>query len=76
MVEVEWVDSAGRSDWHELDEASRLLERLACRSVGYMVIDNADGIVLTQGVGAMGLWLSSMAIPRSAIRNVTTLRRR
>jgi hypothetical protein len=74
LVEVEWVDSTGRSDWHEPDEAKRLLDMLICRSSGYLVADDERGIVITQGVGEMGNWLSSMAIPREAIRKITKLK--
>jgi len=70
LVEVEWNDSAGHSDWHDPDDARQSLDQMACISAGYMAEDDERGILLVMGAGAVGQWLSSMAIPRHAIKEV------
>lgn len=74
LIEVEWIDSTGRSDWHDPADARLLLSKMHCRSVGYLVADEKDGIIISQGVGAYGGWLSSMAIPRAAVLKMVKLR--
>jgi hypothetical protein len=69
-VEVEWVDSHGMEGWHPTDDAVALLDKLRCRSVGYLVADDERGVVIALGEGSEQL-LSSMAIPRQAIVKVT-----
>ena len=73
VVEVAWVDSTGRSDWHDPEEATELLDKLACRSAGYLVHEDELGIVLALGAGGMGQYLHAMAIPRQAILSVVRL---
>ena len=73
LVEVTWSDSAGRSDWHSPDDARRCLDEMDCISAGYMATDDERGILLVMGAGAVGSWLSSMAIPRHAIKEVRRL---
>jgi hypothetical protein len=70
IVEVLWVDSTGHSEWHEPDEAKELLTKLECRSAGYLVQDEPEGIVIALGAGGLGQYLDSMAIPRAAIISV------
>jgi hypothetical protein len=73
IVEVEWVDSTGHSEWHQPEEAQELLTKLDCRSAGYLIADEPDGIIVALGIGAFGQYLDSMAIPRTAIRSLTRL---
>jgi len=73
LVEVIWSDSAGHSDWHSPEDARRSLDETVCVSAGYMAEDDERGILLVMGAGAMGSWLSSMAIPRHAVTQVSRL---
>lgn len=51
IVEVFWVDSEHSSDWSKLED---VLEEqsgsLECRSVGYLVADKEDRIILATSV--------------------------
>ncbi len=73
VVEVEWVDSTGRSGWHDPDEATELLTKMECLVAGYLIEDKPEGIVVALGAGGLGQRLDSMAIPRAAIVSVTRL---
>jgi hypothetical protein len=73
VVEVEWVDSTGHSEWHEPDQARELLGKLECRAAGYLIADEPEGIIVTLGFGGLGQYLDSMAIPRAAIVSMTRL---
>jgi hypothetical protein len=73
VVEVEWVDSTGHSEWHEPTEAKELLTKLECRSAGYLIADEPGGIIVALGVGGLGQYLDSMAIPRVAITSMRRL---
>jgi hypothetical protein len=70
IVEVVWVDSTGDGQWHQPEEAEALLTKMDCLSVGYLLHDTPEGIVVSQGTGAMGMRLGSMAIPRQAILSI------
>lgn len=74
LVEVRWVDSTGRSEWHDPEEASDLLMKMDCLVAGYLIEDKPEGIVVSLGAGTLGQFLDSMAIPRAAIVSVTHLK--
>ena len=74
VVEVEWVDSAAHGEWATPDEVHALLDKLTCRSVGYLLHDDERGVLLALGAGAVGQYLSTMAIPRAAILDIRHLR--
>ena len=76
MVEVQWVDSTGRSDWHEPDQAAALDKQLDCISVGYLTGESDQSVTISQGTGSLGNYLSSMAIPKVAVVKMTQLRKR
>ena len=75
LVEVRWEDSASKHGWNE--EPAKVTD---CLSVGFVQEDDDKGIVLVESIvlgsepGLQRLGCS-MAIPRSAIRKVTELRR-
>jgi hypothetical protein len=73
IVEVIWVDSTGDGQWHQPEDAEALLSKMDCLSVGYLLHDTPEGIVVSQGTGAMGMRLGSMAIPRAAVISVRHL---
>lgn len=79
MVEVEWEDCAVRHRWQDLKAAFPNL--VLARSMGYVLRDDEDGIVLTESldmdiIEADQLRGCTAAIPRSAIRKVWELRRK
>lgn len=73
-VLVDWVDSTGRGEWHEPDEASELLTKMGCQSAGFLIEDKPEGIVIALGHGGLGQVLDSMAIPRAAIVKISPLK--
>jgi len=73
LVEVEWVDSTGHSEWHTPEAATELLTKMECLAAGYLLEDTPEGIVIALGAGALGQRLDSMAIPRAAIVSMTRL---
>ena len=73
IVEVLWVDSAGHGEWHAPEQARELLDKIECRSVGYLLEDDERGVVILLGAGAIGQYLGSMAIPRQAILSLSRL---
>ena len=75
VVEVLWVDSTGRGEWHQPEEAAELLDKMDCRSVGYLVSEDERGVVIALGAGGLGQYLDSMAIPRQAILTLARLSR-
>ena len=62
LVEVEWMDSTGRSDWHHPDEATELLTKMECLAAGYLLEDAPEGIVVALGAGGLGQRLSLIHI--------------
>jgi hypothetical protein len=78
LVLVEWVDSSSRHCWTRLNERKGS-ELLRCRSVGWLVEETKEVLVLAphmsgegQGVHVMGT--GDMAIPRVAVRRVMVLK--
>lgn len=45
LLEIDWVDSHAANGWMPLNRAIEPAS-LACRSVGYLLADNRDSIVL------------------------------
>ncbi len=78
IVEVEWEDSNSGHGWqHE----SELPKSLLCVSVGKVIRDDDDGVLITESWPKPPIqegqrpYGCSMAIPRSAIREVRELKR-
>ena len=73
VVEVEWIDSAVSHGWtNDYGSISRIT------SVGYVVEDNENQIVITESVDhepRQAKYGCTMAIPRSAIQKVRVLRK-
>lgn len=51
-VEVAWVDSEHNADWATLSEILEGQTSLECRSIGYLIADKADRVVLATSVTA------------------------
>lgn len=78
MVSVTWSDARGCSpDWEEIDDKFDMKPCLN-RSLGFLVVDKPDYIVVMPHVTCDNLvkpqqGCGSMAIPRSAIVEIRTL---
>lgn len=73
---VKWVDSGGRNSWMSMDEAER--ENVCqCESVGWIVSDNEERIVIVQSRDhSNGTVHSTMTIPKVAVKSVQYLRKK
>lgn len=78
MVLVRWVDSAGTSGWRPRAEAVADLDRpsiMACLTVGYLIGEGADAIMVAASIGHDGDAVdNTLQIPRVAIVSIKTLR--
>jgi hypothetical protein len=72
IVEVEWVDSQGYPGWHDEKEFMNWNDSLTCHSVGYLLRDEADKIVLVMSRSSVALD-NGLVIPRVAIVKITPL---
>lgn len=70
MVEVCWIDSATATGWtdrqSELDNPKRWATG-RCRSVGYVIEDTAEALVLVQSVSGNDNVMCVTTIPTSVI---------
>jgi hypothetical protein len=73
MVEVDWIDSATKHGWHDKSDLPEPGD-MPCLSIGYLVEDGDDRLVLVFGIG-QNEYLCSQLIPKSAVQKVTRLRR-
>jgi len=76
IVEVEWEDTITRHAWSNVDELPT--HAWGIHSVGYVIQDDDDALVLVEARGEGGSNVSkdvgcATLIPRSAIRKVTEL---
>lgn len=81
-VEVEWIDSNSVTGWHPETEALMDIERpdhMLCCSIGYVIHEDENKLVITNGFAAQGAGLRDvgdvMSIPKVAIRDTKYLRR-
>jgi len=77
IVEVEWVDSQAFDGWHGSEEMKNWNDSLVCKSVGYLLRESEDRMVLVMsesfGSGALD---NGMTIPRVAIIQIRHLTKR
>jgi hypothetical protein len=71
-VEVTWLDSCGWSGWHEKDEVIALNESLESTSIGYVIRDLEDRLVLAQSE-SLHYYGEVLSIPKVAITKVVEL---
>ena len=73
LVLVEWIDAWSEDGWHGTQEAHKMAsQRVVCYSVGYVVQEDEEGILLSSAItkdGFGALWL----VPNGMIMKVTTL---
>lgn len=71
IVDILWVDSVGASHWEKkyyLDDAS-----MHCRSVGFLVSENEDSIVVSCSLGFCGDCNAPLKIPKVSIVSFYTI---
>lgn len=80
IVEVEWVDSSQQMDraWYEKSEMTAAAEKgpLTCRSVGYLLHEDARHLSLVNSSTLDGEVGAPLSIPRGCVVAVTELRPR
>jgi hypothetical protein len=72
IYEVKWVDSFGFFGWVDLSDAEGF-EPSVCHTVGYVLSNNNDKIVMTQGKSTSGCVYGAIAIPVVCIQKITQL---
>lgn len=74
LVECIWDDAAGfRHGWTAKDEK---LEPQLCLSVGFLIRETADHIMIAQDTDAEGQHNGRTQIPRGMLKNIKILRKR
>jgi len=73
FVSVTWIDSSSRYGWVSLDEADGdLLDGFDhIKTVGFLIAQAKDGIVIANSIGGLGNCDAPMAIPACAIQLMT-----
>jgi hypothetical protein len=51
FVEVRWMDIAGYPGWHNEDDKPETYEPMRCTSVGYLLYESKDRVVLCGSLG-------------------------
>lgn len=67
LVVVTWTDIASRADWMDQEEAEKCLPE-TCLTVGWIVAENEDTIVLADSATASGEWGGTTVIPKAVIQ--------
>ncbi len=65
IVFVEWVDSCYDHEWKRLKDVSDVA---FCKSVGLLVKENKDEIVIAQSLSENGNASETIAIPKCSIK--------
>ncbi len=81
LVLVEWVDSHSARGWQSLEELKANAVPLHCRTVGGLVTQTKEGVMLTAGLAGEKNGSTEIDgaghyyIPRGCIRKLTVLRK-
>ena len=71
-IEVEWIDSMSADEWHPMSLAidRATVEGMTHRSIGYLLADDDDMILLAQSVSVNEeMVAATLQIPKFAIIN-------
>lgn len=68
---ITWIDSASSHDWEYEDTIS--IEPMKITTVGVIVQDKKDYIVVSSSFGGNGCYNSPMAIPKAVIEKIEDL---
>jgi len=78
IVEVQWLDSVGGSEWETLEDARKEAaeDSMLHRSVGWLIADEPGYLVLALSRRESWSWVDhTLQIPRGAIVRTKVLRR-
>ena len=67
LVVVTWIDIASRADWMDQEEAEGCLPEV-CVTVGWIVHEEKDRVILADSATASGDWGGTTVIPKSVIK--------
>lgn len=67
VLEVEWLDAGSLSGWRQPTEHADE-GPLRCRTVGYVLRDDEECLILAQSQASSGQVAASLTIPRSCIK--------
>lgn len=80
IVEIIWVDSDHSASWEKLEDVLEDQAGLECKSVGYLVADKEDRVIIASSMTAdpereehISYY---MAIPRQAILSIREYRKK
>lgn len=79
-IEVIWLDSEQSADWAKLEDVLADQGSLECKSVGYLVADKEDRVILASSVTADTTYEEHvshyMVIPKASIQSIKELRKK
>jgi hypothetical protein len=75
LVLVEWIDSHAATSWRPRDEMLAHVRdaTLACKSVGWLLLDAPDRITVVATMAENGSVADATTIPKSAVVSVVVL---
>jgi hypothetical protein len=79
VVYVEWTDSSNTNGWQDSREVSELatgMHELDCWSVGFLIAETDDRVVISSSENPARDAISPLAIPKCAITLMETIRER
>jgi hypothetical protein len=80
LVLIEWLDSHSGRGWQTIDQLESTAKPLYCRSVGWIVSENEDCMVIVPHIGGekqgeiMFQGCGDLTIPTKAILKITILK--
>ena len=74
VVEVEWIDAQTDVEIMTIEEVKRTIRPISARSVGYLVLQDKDFIILSFTDFSDGNVAGHIVIPTEMIKKVTIVR--
>ncbi len=75
IVEVKWFDAQSSTEVWDIEELENKLEPMISKSVGYLLIEKKDYIILGFTKFGNGLLKHHQCIPRGMIKKIKVIRR-
>lgn len=79
-VEVTWLDSEQNASWEKLSDVLEDQGTLDCKSVGYLIADKEDRIILASSMSSDEEYEEHIShyitIPRAAVVSIKELRKK
>lgn len=80
LVEILWLDSEQNAEWAKLEDVLADQGSLECKSVGYLVADKEDRVVLASSISADETYEEQVShyitIPKASIQSIKELRKK